>query len=676
MPHDPVQSTPADTRGSIVVEKDAPLRKAAEGAGPQDLVSWVMGNVPMWRKDRDTKYKAKWDEYYRIWRGEWTPESKSRKSERSRLISPATQMAVDLTVAEIVEALLGRENWFDTPDDISDEQKEDAVKAAQLLREDLFKDGIVGNLIQIIQNGALYGQLMAKIVTEVKEQAEAVTMQVPDPENPGQQLPQMSRAYKKRVAIYPMPVEPGQLVFDPNGALKVDDMLGVAHEFPLGIHVIKQRQRTGVYKQAKVVGQAPTDQPTSGRDGVESGPSVGDHQFAVVTEWHGLVPRKLLALAMADANDPIARAASQHMPEWDMVEAVVTIANESILLRAIPNPSVMDDRAVICEQFDTVPNRFLGRGIVEKAFNSQKGLDAEIRARADSLAWINNPMMAGNLSKLPPRMNLNVWPGKFWGTRGPPGEALQEFRFGELNQSTFVHAQEMERMVQQATGAQDPASLRNGMRDETAVGSGIAASGMVKRAKRTMYHIEQFLNTLLRRILWRKMQFEPDRYPQDFNFLVKGTMGMMAREIEMAQSISMLQYVDKGTAPQLLILKSIFDQSSHPNKAEMSSAIDQMMKPNPEEEEKKKLVEQLQFAQAKADLNETQAKTAKLMADAGLAGAKENLTKIEAQFKDDEVLIENLRVQIAARQTVVQETQVGQKERELQLKTRQAQQTE
>ena len=66
------------------------------------------------------------------------------------------------------------------------------------------------------------------------------------------------------------------------------------------------------------------------------------------------------------------------------VEAIVVIANKDVLLKAEENPYMMQDRPVIAFPFDIVPSRFWGRGICEKAYNSQKALDAEIRARIDA----------------------------------------------------------------------------------------------------------------------------------------------------------------------------------------------------------------------------------------------------------------------------------------------------
>ena len=60
--------------------------------------------------------------------------------------------------------------------------------------------------------------------------------------------------------------------------------------------------------------------------------------------------------------------------------------------------------------------------------------------------------------------------------------------------------QELQSMGQQATGAADSQGLRAGVRDETATGSALAASSFIKRSKRTMFNIEQYMDRLVRRV--------------------------------------------------------------------------------------------------------------------------------------------------------------------------------
>ena len=60
----------------------------------------------------------------------------ARKSERSRIISPALQQAVESSVAEIEEATFGRGRFFDVTDDTQDRERQDIAFLRTKLHED------------------------------------------------------------------------------------------------------------------------------------------------------------------------------------------------------------------------------------------------------------------------------------------------------------------------------------------------------------------------------------------------------------------------------------------------------------------------------------------------------------------------------------------------------------
>jgi hypothetical protein len=200
------------------------------------------------------------------------------------------------------------------------------------------------------------------------------------------------------------------------------------------------------------------------------------------------------------------------------------------------------------------------------------------------------------------------------------------------------------------------------------MGSGIAASGMVKRSKRTVFQVETFLNTLLRRIMWRKMQFDPQRYPQDFEFQVKGTIGILAREVEMAHLTAMLQYAPEGSPPQLVLYKSLFELSASPNKAEMVAAVDKMMQPDPQQQQLQALMQQLTVAEQQAKINKLNADAMKSMAEAGAKGAESALAELEARIKLDNQRLEEINTLIEAQFAAVAMKQTQQEDRDLDIK--------
>ena len=87
----------------------------------KELVSFIVDHCNRWRDHRDVNYLDKWEEYERLWRGIWDGADKTRESERSRLITPALQQAIEGKQAEISEAVFGRGEFFDITDDRQDQ---------------------------------------------------------------------------------------------------------------------------------------------------------------------------------------------------------------------------------------------------------------------------------------------------------------------------------------------------------------------------------------------------------------------------------------------------------------------------------------------------------------------------------------------------------------------------
>ena len=86
----------------------------------KELIAFVVEHCDRWRDYRNTNFLPQWEEYERIFRGEWAIEDKTRDSERSRLVTPMTQQAVETRHAEIIEAIFGSGEYFDIKDDVQD----------------------------------------------------------------------------------------------------------------------------------------------------------------------------------------------------------------------------------------------------------------------------------------------------------------------------------------------------------------------------------------------------------------------------------------------------------------------------------------------------------------------------------------------------------------------------
>lgn len=595
-------------------------KKPGEDGPTPSIVSWVMSRVKHGREQRDQKYAKRWEEYTRLWRGMWASDDANTDSERSKLIAPALQQSIEMTVAEIEEAVFGKEAWFEVEDDLADQQPDDAIAARDNLLEDFAIMGVPNAASQVWLLGCLYGTGIGKI--NVVRHLELSMDQYGFPKK------------EKTFKVILEAIRPDEFVIDP-AAVSIEDALFCAHEVVKPRHSILQKQAEGIYEKGHVgryVGRR-----YGSTDGTGSTSSFSpDDNAVLVTEYYGKVPKRFFSTKPEESKDD---------ENEDFVEAIVTIANEGTLLKLRKNPYTMKDRPIVAYQHDTVPGEFWGRGVSEKGYNPQKALDAELRARIDALALMTAPMMGADITRLPRNPELRVRPGKTVFTRGRPSEIYEPVAFGrpEMLGATFQHTGDLERMVQMGTGAVDsmtPVGISR--RNETAGGMSMMLAGALKRTKRTLQNIErQFLNPLIRKSMWRYMQFNPERYGTDYKFVVHSSMGIMAKEVENAQLVQMLGFTPPESPAHGIILKALFDNTASSEKKALKAAIDALLAPpSPEEQAMQQQLAQLQMQAQMAEAQKLIAEADKIKAEAELARAKTQLTLIQASLEDDKVEIE------------------------------------
>jgi hypothetical protein len=287
---------------------------------------------------------------------------------------------------------------------------------------------------------------------------------------------------------------------------------------------------------------------------------------------------------------------------------------------------MMKDRPVLSYQDDTVPNRLLGRGTVEKAYNSQKAIDAQVRSHLDSLALTTSPMIAMDATRLPRGAKFEVKPGKAILTNGNPNEILYPFKFGNTDGSNLTTAKEFERMLLQATGTLDSQGMVSAVARD-AGGMSMAVASIIKKYKRTLVNFqEDFMIPFINKAAFRYMQFDPERYPVvDLKFIPTAALGIIAREHEQQQFIALLQTLGPNTPVLPVILKGIMGNSSLSNRYELIQMLDQMATPDPQAQQAAQMQQQLalQMAQAQIAVQSTQAEQNK---------AEAQKTMIEAQL--------------------------------------------
>ncbi len=589
----------------------------------ESLEDWVQFKCDEWRDHFEANYSEKFDEYYRLWRGIWASEDKTRESERSRIISPALQQAVESSVAEMEEATFGRGNWFDIKDDYQDQETQDITYLKRQLAYDFKKTKIRKAVAECLINAAVFGTGVAEVVVEEVKDMKPASQPLMDGE-----LQAVGVEISTRNVVKLRPVMPQNFLIDPV-ATSVEDALGVAIDEFVSRHLVEQLQEQGVYDNV-YLGEASEDFD------IEPDQDLTLYQSDKIrlTKYYGLVPRHLL-YAVEGFEEEVGEEEGN---EGYYVEAIVVLGNGQ-LLKAEENPYMMQDRPVVAFPWDVVPSRFWGRGICEKGYNSQKALDAEIRARIDALALTVHPMMAMDATRIPRGSRPEIRAGKLLLTNGNPAEILHPFNFGQVNQITFAQAQALQQMVQSSTGAVDSTGINGQINGEaTAAGISMGLGAIIKRHKRTLINFqESFLIPFVEKAAWRYMQFEPEIYPvKDYSFCATSSLGIIAREYEVTQLVQLLQTMSPESPAYPVLIQSIVENMNISNRDEVIQALQSANQPNPE-------TQQAAQAAQQAQMQFQQAQTAMLQAQAQEAQARAQKLSVEAQLAPQELEIDKIK---------------------------------
>ena len=594
------------------------------------LAMWVLGRCEQWRLHKEGNFLEDWERYERLWRGIWDGADSTRDSERSKIVTPMLQQAIETFSAEIDEAIFGRgEKFFDIVDD--DQDKADVEIMKRQLTRNFKKDEVRKSVSDIVLLAAIYGTGIGEVV--VNQKTEMIPATQPMPNMP---LSAIGVIEKPRFAVELRPVNPKNFLIDPN-ASTIGDALGCAIEEFVGMHNVVRAMEAGIYKKVDLSG-AVTDRDL---EPVQEDVEYQDDKVKLI-RYYGFVPKSLLDAA--DSNEFVDlfnegnEGFSSSMAEFsDLVEAIVDIANDEYILKAEESPYMMKDRPIVAFQNDSMPNRFWGRGIAEKGYNMQRAIDAQLRAHMDSLALTTVPMMAMDATRLPCGAKFEVRPGKTILTNGNPAEILQPFKFGTLDPSNLATAKEFERMLLQATGTIDSSAMGASNSTE-GYGTNPALMAIIKKSKRTLVNFqEQFLIPFITKAAHRYMQFDPEAFPtRDFIFVPTSHLGIIAREFEQVQFINLLKTLGPDSKITPIILSAIIDNSGLENREELIQQLQQLSQPSEQEQmavqmqmqaaqlelADKQADVQLKQAKAQSEIVDTQLKPAELQAKVAAAASK------------------------------------------------------
>ena len=590
----------------------------AEYAAPSKLVTWIQGHLTDWRDNRDDNYLESWKEYERLWRGVWHAEDRMRESERSRIVSPALQEAIENHASEIEEGVFGSgDSLFSIEDDIADKEAADVQYLQNYMKECFKKNGLRKSVGDIILLASIYGTGIGEVVLRKTKELMPATKVMEELDSIA-----IGTRSKDKVTITLNPVSPQNFLIDPN-AVSIADAMGCAIEEFVSSHKVAENMESGVYLKADLGGNAPPelDLDESWID------EEYDHDKVKVVRYYGLVPEKLIDDPESMVVEDVVEGGTELLETYgNLVEAIVVIGNDNVLLKAERSPYMMKDRPLVAYQDDTVPNRFWGRGVAEKGFNMQKALDAQLRAHLDSLALTTAPMMGMDATRLPRGAKFEIRPGKTILTNGAPSEILMPFKFGITDQSNLQTAQAFQQMLLQATNTLDTAS---DTKQSTGGELSVTLATILKKNKRTLVNFQDnFLIPFIEKAAYRFMQFDPEHFPvADYKFVANSSLGMLAKEVEQVQFINLLKTLGPTSPIVPLLLQGIIKNSSLPNKAELEATL---LQSTQQQQQQQAQSTQLAMAQAQAQI-------ALLNSEAQENTAQAQNYMVEAQMRPQEI---------------------------------------
>ena len=212
----------------------------------QKLEQWVIDKCDGWRDNYNNNYRTSHDEYYRLWRGIWAKEDSMRDTERSRIITPALQQAVESSVAEVEEATFGRGRWFDIRDDVQDQNgSADIEFTRKQLDEDMQFGKARSSISECLLNAAVFGTGIGEVYLEETKEHIPHTQQTPEGMQAGGVLE------RNRFLVKLRPIMPQNFLIDPL-ATSIEEALGCAVDMYVPKHQVEMDIEKGIYRDVEV----------------------------------------------------------------------------------------------------------------------------------------------------------------------------------------------------------------------------------------------------------------------------------------------------------------------------------------------------------------------------------------------------------------------------------------
>ena len=168
---------------------------------------------------------------------------------------------------------------------------------------------------------------------------------------------------------------------------------------------------------------------------------------------------------------------------------------------------------------------------------------------------------------------------------------------------------------------------------------------IIKRHKRTLINFqESFLLPFVTKVAHWYMQFEPELYPVgDYKFIASSSLGVVAREYEIAQLTQLLQTMGDDNPIKIQLTEAIIDNMNLSNREELLLRIQQASQSSPEEQQAAALSQQSQIAFQEAQTSALSGQAAESQARARKIATETELMPEELQIDRLKAVTTNLR---------------------------------
>jgi peroxiredoxin family protein len=158
---------------------------------------------------------------------------------------------------------------------------------------------------------------------------------------------------------------------------------------------------------------------------------------------------------------------------------------------------------------------------------------------------------------------------------------------------------------------------------------------IIKRHKRTLINFqENFLIPFVEKAACRYMQFEPELYPaKDYKFVASSSLGIIAREYEVTQLVQLLQTMSPDSPMYPMLVESIVDNMGLANREAIIQQLQNVNKPNPEQQQMQQMQQQMAIEQAKSSIENLKAQTAEIVSRIQQNNVETQLLPIEEETK-------------------------------------------